>query len=139
VSKKRRRLQGQAPTKRQGGSPYAIPIIVGAVVLAIIVGVVFSAKNQPSASTGSPAEALPQATTPQAPNIVSIPYPDVPRMPLQEVQTKLEQGKAILIDVRSKQSYDAGHAAGALSIPEAEVATRLSELPRDKEIILYCT
>jgi 3-mercaptopyruvate sulfurtransferase SseA len=139
VSKKRRGLKGQAPTRRQGGSSYAIPIIVGAVVLAIIVGAILSAKNRQAAATGSPAEALGQTGTPQAPSILPIPYPDVARMPLQEVQAKLEEGTAILVDVRSKQSYDAGHAAGALSIPEAEMATRLSELPRDKEIILYCT
>jgi len=60
-------------------------------------------------------------------------------MPLQEVEAKLEQSQAILVDVRSKQSYDAGHAANAISIPEDEMASRLGELPRDKEIILYCT
>ena len=139
MSKKTRGLHDKARTKRQGSSSYVIPIIVGAVVLTIIVGVVLSAENKQPAQTGSPGQALIQTSTPQAQGIAPIPYPDVPRMPLQEAQAKLEQGQAILIDVRTKQSYDAGHAAGALSIPEAEMAARLSELPRDKEIILYCT
>jgi hypothetical protein len=134
-----RGLQGRVPTRRQEGSSYLIPIIVGAVVLAIIVGAILSVKNRQSMPTGSPGEALLQTNTPQALNTASIPYPDVRRMPLQEVQARLEQGQAILVDVRSKQSYEAGHAANAISIPEDEMATRLGELPRDKEIILYCT
>ena len=139
MSKKRREPKVRAPARRQKGSSFIIPIIVGAVVVAIIVGVALSAKNRQSASTRSPGETLNQASTPEALGIASIPYPDVPRMPLQEVEAKLEQSQAILVDVRSKQSYDAGHAANAISIPEDEMASRLGELPRDKEIILYCT
>jgi Rhodanese-like domain len=139
VSKKRPEPEVRAPTRRQKGSSFIIPIIVGAVVVAIIVGVALSAKNRQSAPTNSPGQTLNQASTPEALGIASIPYPDVPRMPLQEVEAKLEQGQAILVDVRSKQSYDAGHAANAISIPEGEMASRLGELPRDKEIILYCT
>jgi rhodanese-related sulfurtransferase len=41
--------------------------------------------------------------------------------------------------VRSRESYDKPHAAGAIAIPEEEIAARLNELPRDKDVILYCT
>jgi rhodanese-related sulfurtransferase len=45
----------------------------------------------------------------------------------------------LLVDVRSASSYEKSHAVGAVSIPEETIASRLQELPRDKEIILYCT
>jgi hypothetical protein len=68
-----------------------------------------------------------------------IPYPKVPRISLEEAKGKLDSGQAVLIDVRSKESYDQAHAGGALSIPEEKMDARLSELPRDQLLILYCT
>jgi rhodanese-related sulfurtransferase len=68
-----------------------------------------------------------------------MPNPDVPRISLEETQTKLGQGEAILIDVRSRDSFEKSHAQAAISIPEEEMGARLDELPHDKEIILYCT
>ncbi len=63
----------------------------------------------------------------------------VPRITVQEAKQKLDAGTILLVDVRSKQSYDAGHIKGAINIPQFETETRLSEFPRDKEIVLYCS
>ena len=63
----------------------------------------------------------------------------MPRIGTEETRAKLEQGEALLVDVRSANSFQQSHAAGAVSIPEDEMEARLDELPRDKEIILYCT
>ncbi|MBP6787220.1 MAG: rhodanese-like domain-containing protein [Candidatus Promineofilum sp.] len=43
-----------------------------------------------------------------------------------------------LLDVREPDEYAAGHIPGITLIPMGEVASRLSELPRDKEIIVTC-
>ena len=43
-----------------------------------------------------------------------------------------------LIDVREPDEYAAGHIPGITLIPMGEVAGRLAELPRDKEIIVTC-
>ena len=43
-----------------------------------------------------------------------------------------------LIDVREPDEYAAGHIPGITLIPMGEVAARLAELPRDKEIIVTC-
>ncbi len=43
-----------------------------------------------------------------------------------------------LLDVREPNEYAAGHIPGITLIPMGEVAARLSELPRDKEIIVTC-
>ncbi len=45
----------------------------------------------------------------------------------------------LLLDIRSKSQFAAGALEGALHIPLAELRQRLHELPRDKEIIVYCT
>ena len=112
----------------------AIPIIVGLVVVAIVVGVLISLDNRRSAgggdATGAVATARAQATQ-------LLPFSGVARISLDEALEKLEQGEAVLVDVRSSASYDNAHAAGATSIPEEEIDARINELPRDQDLVLY--
>jgi rhodanese-related sulfurtransferase/biotin operon repressor len=51
---------------------------------------------------------------------------------------ELLKGKALLLDVRPKQEFEAGHLRGAVNIPIEELADRMSELTRDRQIITYC-
>lgn len=50
----------------------------------------------------------------------------------------LENGDALLLDVRPDEEYRLGHIRDAVSIPHKEVRNRLGELPRDKAIVAYC-
>lgn len=47
-------------------------------------------------------------------------------------------GDALVVDVREPGEYAAGHVAGAVNIPQAELADRLDELPEDKPIYTVC-
>ena len=60
------------------------------------------------------------------------------RIERDEAVNLVKEGKAVFVDVRAKESYDAGHIKGAVSIPENEIITRLKELPPKKMIITYC-
>lgn len=60
------------------------------------------------------------------------------RIARDEAIKLVKEGKAVFVDVRSKEAYDAGHIKGAISIPESQLATRVKELPAGKEIITYC-
>lgn len=55
-----------------------------------------------------------------------------------ELIQRLTDGNIILLDVRPSAEYAAGHLPDALSIPIAELKTRLVELPREREIVAYC-
>jgi rhodanese-related sulfurtransferase len=55
-----------------------------------------------------------------------------------EVQERLRQNEAVLLDVRPSVEYEAAHIPGALSIPYNELEGRLSELPSGKLIVTYC-
>jgi rhodanese-related sulfurtransferase len=46
--------------------------------------------------------------------------------------------RPIIIDVRAKETYDAGHIKGAISFPESDIDTRVGELPKDKLVVAYC-
>ncbi|HEU5048941.1 MAG TPA: metalloregulator ArsR/SmtB family transcription factor [Gemmatimonadales bacterium] len=56
----------------------------------------------------------------------------------EELRRRLKAGDVTLIDVRPGDEFAAGHIPGALSMPVAELADRLRELPRRKEIVAYC-
>lgn len=64
---------------------------------------------------------------------------EAPRVAAEEVKRLAEKGEVVIIDTRGKDAYDLEHAEGALSIPVAELESRLAELPNDKLIAAYCT
>lgn len=52
--------------------------------------------------------------------------------------SQAELGAVIVIDVRPQSEYDQAHLPFARSMPVQEIAQRLAELPRDKDIVAYC-
>lgn len=59
-------------------------------------------------------------------------------IPPEELRRRLNAGDVTLIDVRPGDEFAAGHIPGALSVPLGELADRLRELPKRKEIVAYC-
>ncbi len=55
-----------------------------------------------------------------------------------ELATRLREGSVVLLDVRPEDEYGLGHLPGALNIPLRQLERRLSELPRDHDIVAYC-
>ena len=47
-------------------------------------------------------------------------------------------GNDILLDVRRADEYQAGKIENAINIPVDEIRSRLHELPKDKQIFIYC-
>ena len=50
----------------------------------------------------------------------------------------LHSGDATVLDVRPRNEFDAGHVAGAISIPLAELSSRIGELPPGTPVVVYC-
>ncbi len=48
------------------------------------------------------------------------------------------QNGALVLDVRTQAEWDQGHIADSLLIPLDELSNRLSELPRDRNIVVVC-
>ncbi|MDD1652734.1 MAG: FAD-dependent oxidoreductase [Methanomicrobiales archaeon] len=46
--------------------------------------------------------------------------------------------KALILDVREPGEFKMGHAEGAVNIPLNSLRPRMHELPRDREILVYC-
>lgn len=56
----------------------------------------------------------------------------------QQLLERVRDGDAVIVDLRPSEEFEAGHIAGALSIPLPELEARLAELPLDVEIVAYC-
>ncbi len=56
----------------------------------------------------------------------------------EELLARVRAGDAVIVDLRPAEEYEAGHIAGALSIPLPELEARLAELPTDLEVVAYC-
>jgi rhodanese-related sulfurtransferase/predicted transcriptional regulator len=56
----------------------------------------------------------------------------------EELMARVHAGAAVVVDLRPSEEFEAGHIAGAVSIPLPELEARLAELPVDLEIVAYC-
>lgn len=59
------------------------------------------------------------------------------QVPVTKVRELVENG-AVMIDVREKREYDAGHVKNAINIPLSEFRKRMGEIPKDVPVYLYC-
>jgi rhodanese-related sulfurtransferase/DNA-binding transcriptional ArsR family regulator len=56
----------------------------------------------------------------------------------RDLKKQLSEGSVVVVDVRPVEEYVAGHIKGALSIPLTELPSRVEELPKNVEIVVYC-
>ncbi|GAA4482730.1 metalloregulator ArsR/SmtB family transcription factor [Rhodococcus olei] len=59
-------------------------------------------------------------------------------MTRDELVRRLDTGDVVLVDVRPRDEFEAGHIPGAVNVPVAELADRLDDLPSGHEIVAYC-
>lgn len=59
-------------------------------------------------------------------------------MDRKDLMAQARRGELIVLDVRPKAEFDTAHLPYARSMPLAELAQRLSELPQEVEIVAYC-
>ena len=65
-------------------------------------------------------------------------HPDLTPVDCDTLRERIDSGAVVLVDVRPREEYQAGHIAGALCMPLDELEQRLESLPRDQEIVAYC-
>ena len=64
--------------------------------------------------------------------------PDAEAVSFEDLMVRLRRGDIVVLDTRPANEYAAGHIAGAISVPVAELKSRLHKLPRRKEYVAYC-
>ena len=114
-----------------------LALIVILVVMATLVAACGTASGE---LTGTVALDLTSAIEPPADFKIPASTSEVPRLTAEELKKLLDAGEEIVVaDTRGKTSYDYQHLAGAISVPENEVNSHLNELPKNKDIVFYCS
>jgi hypothetical protein len=94
----------------------------------------------PTESTPPPLTMIVEPTLPPQGDVLQS-EDQVPRIPVEQALAAIQSGAAIVVDVRSLESYEASHIVGAISIPLFDIESDPNGLPLEKDqwIITYCT
>ena len=57
---------------------------------------------------------------------------------LKELEAALRDGRCLLIDVRERHEYEAGHIPLAINRPMSQLGSWQAEVDGDLQIVLYC-
>ncbi len=57
---------------------------------------------------------------------------------LEQARAEHEGGRALLVDIREPDEHATGVAPGARLLPMRQLGRRISELPRDRPVLLIC-
>ena len=106
-----------------------------------LIGVVLAVLLLTGCGALTPA-AEPTATSAPEPTATEFQEPkdksEVPRISVEDLKERLDNGKAILVvDSRATSVFEVRHIAGAISVPQHEVESRLDEFPHDQDIVFY--
>jgi rhodanese-related sulfurtransferase/DNA-binding transcriptional ArsR family regulator len=63
---------------------------------------------------------------------------DLEPIPGPELLQRAKMGLVTVLDVRPPEEYKAGHLPGAINVPVEDIARRLKQLPKGREVIAYC-
>ena len=55
-----------------------------------------------------------------------------------ELPERSQREGTVALDVRRQSEYGDGHVTGAVNIPHTALSGRSGELPRDRQLLLYC-
>jgi len=79
------------------------------------------------------------ASSPAAPAsaAASVSPPLISQQDLLDRQAKKDPSLFVL-DVRTPKEFAEGHVPGAVNVPYDQVASRLAQIPKDKDVVLYC-
>jgi|SRR5215203_3167022 len=64
---------------------------------------------------------------------------NAPRISLADAKKAFDAGNVIFIDTRGEAQYQQEHVKGAINIPSDSFPARYAEVPKDKQIIAYCS
>jgi rhodanese-related sulfurtransferase/DNA-binding transcriptional ArsR family regulator len=57
---------------------------------------------------------------------------------MSELLRRARSEDVVILDTRPPSEYEAGHIAGAISVPVADLRRRLKDLPKNKQYVAYC-
>ncbi len=66
------------------------------------------------------------------------PVNDTVAIGVEELLARSQAGEVVVVDVRPRLEFEAGHLPGAISMPLGELSARIGELDPDTSVVAYC-
>jgi hypothetical protein len=130
-----------APPRRRFDT-FAIGLLSVSVVALVIIIIFLATQNRGTTPQGTQVAGGPTPPPNQTQTAVMFATqtaPEVlPRIAVAEAKALYDANNVKIIDVRDSTFYNQGHIKGAVNIPQAETQSRLSEYPREGNLIVYC-
>jgi len=105
--------------------------------LAVLLGGAAMVANAAESAAGTKAASVPAvAPAPGAP-ASQVAFPAMSQAALLEHQAKHAEHLFVL-DVRSPEEFREGHVPGAVNVPYDQITARIAEVPKNKDVVLYC-
>lgn len=112
------------------------------IVSIIVLVAAIAAACSPSASDDrSVAKAPTTNSSPALPPVTfDTPKPiEAARISLADAKKAFDDGNAIFVDVRGPDSFKTEHVQGAVNIGIGDLEANISKLPKNKQIVVYCS
>jgi rhodanese-related sulfurtransferase len=71
-------------------------------------------------------------------DVVAQPVGEVPSVTPSAAPAWIAEHNAVVLDVREPEEFVAGHLPSAVSIPQAELAVQLRDVPHDRDVLVAC-
>jgi len=104
--------------------------MLAAATASLLVALALAGCSSSASTTPAPASPVPSASTG---SVAALPA----EVSVQEASAMRDAG-AFMLDVREPDEWAAGHIPGATLIPLGQLASRASEVPSDREVVVVC-
>jgi Rhodanese-like domain len=116
------------------------PFLPGALLMATALLGMACNKATANNSNLAPAAANSATAAAPAPTASDNPEDKMPRVKVQDAIKEVNDGAAVVIDVRGTDAYKLAHIKDSLDVSLNKLESKdFSGLPKDKRIIAYCT
>lgn len=127
----------RAPALDKAAGPPTIVLLIFISLIALSCS--SPASTMPTTQPPTPTTAKASAQIASATTIPSRPQ-QISTITPQQLKELLDRpDKPPVFDARPKLSYDEGHLPGAISLPLTELEKRMSEVPKDRIVVFYCS
>lgn len=114
------------------------PLVLSGAVAVLVVGVLLVVLSQSQSSALTSAAAPVNGSSAAALAQPQVAPARVERIQPQGYLSQFNEQPHLLLDVRTPEEFASGHIPGAVNISLQTLESRLSELPTDQPIVIYC-
>jgi len=131
-------LKALSSPQQHGSARLLLAMLAGAAVLVVMSTMAQATEPTAPASSSAVPAAAAKAVVPAVPATAqpAVMKP-MSQEELLEHQSK-HAGHLYVLDVRSPEEFREGHVPGAVNVPYDQIAARIAEVPKDKDVVLYC-